>query len=68
MTYLYYFLLLIMQIYLRITCHLNIPTYFFIENKKDGYLPLTDVNIFVKTRYLKLTSVEKIFSGVYTNF
>ena len=47
--------------------HSNIN--FSIEKEKHGCLPFLDVNIFLKTRNLQLTSIEnKTFCGVYTNF
>ena len=36
---------------------------FSIEKDKDGCLPFLDVNIFVRTRNLRLTFTEKTFSG-----
>ena len=41
---------------------------FSIEKDKDGCLPFLDVNIFVRTRNLRLTFTEKNLQWVYTNF
>ena len=64
MTYLHCFLLLIMQINIKEYLSPKHPIInFSIEEEKDGCLPFLDVNIFVKTRNLQLTSKKKCFNA-----
>ena len=75
MLYLYYLLLLIMQINLGNTYHLNIPIIYHlnipltIEKEEDGRLPFLDINNFRENNKFAINVYrKKTFSGAYTNF